>query len=76
MYQTTVTLGTSTVLDYLGMDDDSLTTMATTASTSLTAAQPAVNYHYYITTADSYVNSLSDEELAKLTRRFQDNPDK
>ena len=66
MTDTTLTLATSTVLDYMGVDEESLTTTASTVSTTITASNPINNHHYYYYYADSYVESLSDETLANI----------
>lgn len=66
MTDTTLTLGTSTTLDYFGVDDDLLTTIATTASTSILASHPINNYHYHYYYANNYIESLSDEQLIAI----------
>lgn len=68
MTDTTLTLGSSTILDYLDVDSDLLTTLATTISTSLTASHPINNYHYHYYYADNYIKSLSEEQLARADR--------
>jgi len=65
MTDSTLTLGTSTTLDYLGVDDDTKSTILTTVTSSLSAYHPVNNYHYHYYYSDNYIQSLSDEQLAK-----------
>lgn len=64
MTDTTLTLGTSTTLNMLKVDEDTKTTLLTTTTTSLTASHPVNNYHYHYYYANSYIESLSEDQLA------------
>ena len=64
MTDTTLTLGTSTTLDLLKVDEDTKSSLLTTTTTSLTSAHPINNYHYHYYYANSYIESLSEEQLA------------
>ncbi|MDO4995949.1 MAG: hypothetical protein Q4E69_02100 [Bacilli bacterium] len=64
MNDTTLTLGTSTTLDLLKVDEDTKSSLLTTTTTSLTSAHPINNYHYHYYYANSYIESLSEDQLA------------
>ena len=66
LYDTTVLSASTTTLDYLDIDSDFASTVTTTIATSLTAAPP-LNIHHYYHYGSSYVASLSDEELSRIS---------
>lgn len=62
----TLTLTSSLLtLDHYNVDPDTITTIGSTLSTSLVATPKIDIYHHY-QTGNSYIESLSDEQLASL----------
>ncbi len=67
--ETTTISSTLSTLDTYGADEDLLTTVGSSLTTSLTA-MPNYRVHNYYYYGDSYVKSLSDIELAKLESKL------
>ncbi|MCI8460616.1 MAG: hypothetical protein HFE81_04395 [Bacilli bacterium] len=59
----------STTIEAIDKGDDGLTTTALALSTTLSSSFPDVNI--VINTANSYIDSLSDEELAKFDQQLE-----
>ena len=64
---------TSTLNTY-DVSNETLTTISSTLSTSLTLSMHP-NYVYYYYLCDQYINSLSDTELAKIDQMLDEKID-
>lgn len=73
----TITIGsTLSTLDYHGVKEDAVTMTGSSLTTSLMSVNPRIDVYHHYRFGESYIESLSDEQLAKFDNAINEKIEK